>query len=351
MISGKDHEKFSVHLKAYLSVFQLLLGIGLLTLTLYVGWRYHRLTHQAGENELPAYSYKYHISMITGQQQSAYWRSIYEAAREEAAKKGAYVELMDEQLVDRFSVCELLDMAYYSHTDGVLLYPEDDDAVRRRIDKMVAAGIPVVTMERDAAGTKRTGFVGENEYFLGREFGRRILAMDTGGRHSISVLAPSKTFGSGNQFWFQSGIASAIGTEDYVLDIQLVAESDGLTNAEAVINQLLCRTESMPNLVICLDQSTTELAYQIIKDRGLGKHIDILGSCLSDIIKEGIRDGGIQAAVTIDPDSLGQRAAHELIRYLEHHLANYFTDAGLCTITRQNLEQYEEGARYENHSE
>lgn len=112
--------------------------------------------------------------MIPSGFNSTFWERVLDGARAEAEKQDAYVELAGQGFSDDMTETELLDMAYYSYTDGIILYPEDSPDVETEINKIVESGIPVITVGKDSQGSHRNGFVGVNDYFLGQTYGREL---------------------------------------------------------------------------------------------------------------------------------------------------------------------------------
>ncbi|WP_395675409.1 substrate-binding domain-containing protein, partial [Inquilinus sp.] len=55
--------------------------------------------------------------------------------------------------------------------DGLAISVADVDALTNVIDQAVAAGIPTITFDADAPGSKRQAFVGTDNYAMGKAIG------------------------------------------------------------------------------------------------------------------------------------------------------------------------------------
>lgn len=301
-------------------------------------------TEETGTRTEDDQVYQYHIALITNDQDALYWDEVYDGAREAAASFGALIERTGEDLLEETTVSERLAIAEYSHVDGVLVYPEDTEDVRQDIDRLVAAGIPVITLHRDAADSDRQGFVGVNDYFLGQQYGQEIQAMEAARKRYITILYPESTFGEDSRKWFEMGFRSVAGTEDCVLTVRLVEEDGELSTADEIVNELLVGEGDTihTDVLLCLDSTTTEIAWRILTDWGVTDRVHLVGGSVSETIYEGIRDGGIDFTITADAADLGTKAVRELRRYLDHDVVNYSSSVDFLVINQDNLDVYTE---------
>lgn len=109
--------------------------------------------------------------MIPSGFNSTFWERVLDGARAEAEKQDAYVELAGQGFSDDMTETELLDMAYYSYTDGIILYPEDSPDVETEINKIVESGIPVITVGKDSQDRTETASWESTTIFSGRPMG------------------------------------------------------------------------------------------------------------------------------------------------------------------------------------
>lgn len=81
-----------------------------------------------------------------------------------------------------------LDRAISAKPNGILISVADANVLQPSIDRAIAAGIPVITMDSDAPSSKRLFFIGTNNYEAGVEGGKR-LAQELKGKGNVVVFA------------------------------------------------------------------------------------------------------------------------------------------------------------------
>jgi ribose transport system substrate-binding protein len=82
---------------------------------------------------------------------------------------------------------DALDQAVQQKATGILLGVTDPVLLQDSIDKAIAAGIPVITMDSDAPASKRLFFIGTNNYAAGVSGGMR-LAQELKGKGNVVVF-------------------------------------------------------------------------------------------------------------------------------------------------------------------
>ena len=81
---------------------------------------------------------------------------------------------------------EAMEDAIAAKASGILIAVTDAALLKSSIDKAIAAGIPVITLDSDAPDTKRLFFIGTNNYQVGVAGGKR-LAKAMGGKGNVVV--------------------------------------------------------------------------------------------------------------------------------------------------------------------
>lgn len=308
--------------------------------------RYVELISAENPREGSETSYRYHVAMITNDQDVPYWEQVHAGAQAQADGYGALIERVGANLLEKMSVADQLEMALYSEVDGVLVYPEDNYEVQCAINKVVAHSIPVITMQRDSTLSHRQAFVGINDYFLGQEYGRQIQHRAGDGNHIITILYPGSTFGAESRSWFWQGLSSTLDQQRYAISSHIILENEGLSNAESTIDDIIEGADNViaPDILICLNDTITEVAYRIVEDRGAEGLVQIVGGSISDTIIDGIERGGIAFTITPNPEDTGRKAFRELERYFRHGVANYASTVELQVISAENVAAYQDDA-------
>ena len=96
-------------------------------------------------------------------------------------------DFMGPQNYDPKAERDVLDQAVQKKATGILLAVTDPALLKDSIDKAVAAGIPVITIDSDAPSSKRLFFIGTNNYQAGFTGGER-LAQELKGKGNVVVF-------------------------------------------------------------------------------------------------------------------------------------------------------------------
>ena len=100
--------------------------------------------------------------------------------------KGVRFDFLGPQSYDPKAEREALDQAVQKKASGILLSAADA-SLKENIDKAIAAGVPVITIDSDAPASKRLFFIGTNNYQAGLTGGQR-LAQELKGKGNVVVF-------------------------------------------------------------------------------------------------------------------------------------------------------------------
>ena len=285
-------------------------------------------------------TYQYHIAIISEETDTSFWKDVYEGAVAAGKEYGAYVEQTGDGLVNPPSIEDAINIAIYENVDGILLRPANDEAIASLIDKACSRGIPVTTMQKDVPDSRRQGFVGINDYFLGQEYGRQILKQADEDTRLAAVLFPGVSFNEPSRNWFRLGLSSTVQRDEIRFDFRVIQDDKGLNNAEDVIHDMVVGEGTQPDMIVCLDEVITQSAYQLIRDLGLSDQIRIIGSYVSDEILNGIEQGYIDSTITVDPEAMGRMSVEALMTYKTYHMVSYYTEVDTRLIDDTSVAAY-----------
>ena len=120
--------------------------------------------------------------------QVPYWKTAGTGFQHAAAQfKGVRSEFVGPQTYDPRAERDALDAAVQRKATGILISVADTAALKDSIDKAVAVGIPVITVDSDAPSSKRLFFIGTNNYQAGFTGGQR-LAKELKGKGNVVVF-------------------------------------------------------------------------------------------------------------------------------------------------------------------
>ncbi|HZR64098.1 MAG TPA: substrate-binding domain-containing protein [Terriglobales bacterium] len=115
-----------------------------------------------------------------------YWQSAGAGFAQAASQIGVAYIFQGPDNYDPNGERDSFDGAMQRKPAGVLVSVADPKAMKDSIDKAIAAGVPVITIDSDAPESKRLFFVGTNNYQAGMIGGKR-LAQELKGKGNVVV--------------------------------------------------------------------------------------------------------------------------------------------------------------------
>jgi len=119
--------------------------------------------------------------------QLPYWKAAGAGFSNAAAQMKVRSDFTGPQNYDPKAERDALDQAVQQKATGILLAVTDPDLLKDSVDRAVAAGIPVITIDSDAPSSKRLFFIGTNNYQAGFTGGQR-LAQELKGKGNVVVF-------------------------------------------------------------------------------------------------------------------------------------------------------------------
>jgi ribose transport system substrate-binding protein len=112
--------------------------------------------------------------LIASNLQVPYWQTAEAGFSQEATRIKVAAEIAGPDNYDPKAELEEFRRAVAKKPTGILVSPADPALMKDDIDKAIAAGVPVVTMDSDAPASKRLFFIGTNNYQAGLIGGQRL---------------------------------------------------------------------------------------------------------------------------------------------------------------------------------
>src|SRR5215831_14539811 len=104
-----------------------------------------------------------------------YWQNAAKGFNQAAALYKVTAKVVGPENYDPQAELAELQKAVAAKPGGVLISVADVSVLGPGIDAAVAAGVPVITMDSDAVGSKRLFFIGTNNLETGRLGGHRVI--------------------------------------------------------------------------------------------------------------------------------------------------------------------------------
>src|SRR5437868_8930885 len=123
-----------------------------------------------------------------GQASDPFWSVVKNGVDAGAKDMGVQVEYQAPGRFDMVAMAQLIDAAVASNPDGLVVSIPDANALGPSIQKAVAAGIPVISINSGSDVSKSLGallHVGQDEYSAGKAAGEKL--KELGGKVAICV--------------------------------------------------------------------------------------------------------------------------------------------------------------------
>lgn len=301
----------------------------------------------------PEKLYQKYYAMIVPEQESSFWNEIYESARKAGEEKGIYVEQLGNSMLRRYSREDLLRIAIAESVDGIIVTSDESDEMRELIGQATEKGIPVVTLVSDCPSSDRCCFVGINNYNIGREYGDRIVRLAStkkapGETVKVAVLVDSYAEESGQNvlcMGIQETVETGVKlnyTDEVNVDVTLVPidGSNAFSTQEGVRELVFGRDTVVPDIIVCLSETETTSAYQMVVDSTKVGVISVLGYHDSASVLNAIDRNVIDATISIDTDQLGTACVDALSEYSELGYTSQYITADSMIIDASNVAEH-----------
>lgn len=229
------------------------------------------------------------IVVSHGQANDAFWSVVKNGVSLAAEHTGANVDYRAPETFDMVAMSQLIDAAVNQEPDGIVVSIPDGDALGPSIQRAVAAGIPVISMNSGSDVAASLGVslhVGQSEYDAGKAAGAELGSM--GGKNAICV---NHEVGNVALDLRCQGFADGFGGS-----VNVLPTSNDPAEIEAKVSAALSSDESV-DTVMALGASTAgEPTVAAVK--ASGRDVNVASFDLSANFLQSIVDG--DAAFAID---------------------------------------------------
>ncbi|MGH1482862.1 MAG: sugar ABC transporter substrate-binding protein [Geminicoccales bacterium] len=128
------------------------------------------------------------IVVSHGQASDPFWSVVKNGVERAAKDTGANVDYRAPETFDMVAMSQLIDAAVNQEPDGLIISMPDADALGPSVEKAVAAGIPVISMNSGSDVAKELGallHVGQSEYDAGKIAGAKMAEL--GGSKGLCI--------------------------------------------------------------------------------------------------------------------------------------------------------------------
>ncbi len=219
-----------------------------------------------------------------------------------------------------------------SKMDGLAISSVSTDALAPLIDKVIAAGIPVVTFNTDNPESKRLAFAGQDLVQSGREAGK-LMAKVLGGKGKVMIT----TIDAAAQWSLdrEKGAREALKAEP---GIEVVSTLNTGTDPQKIYSAIENAMLANPSVsgVLSLECCSTPAAGTWVERNKAADKVKVVGFDLLDQTVQLVQSGDVQATIDQAPEKQGFAAVDLLVQFLKGQTIENL-DTGVGVYTKENI--------------
>lgn len=292
--------------------------------------------------------YKYKFDMIVDSPNSSFWQEVYKSAKENAKENNVLLEIKGTGWEINYDKIDFMNMSIASRADGIILQYNGEEGLEEKIDEAVESGIPVVTVMSDASRSKRQSFIGVSDYQLGAAYGEQVAEYVDADTQNILILL-KRNIDDTNRSQIYTRILSAVtekAEEGQKIDVRVQnLLSAGNFETEEAVTDIFQQAEEVPDILVCMDEETTECVRQAVIDFNLAGKVQIIGYYISEDILAAVEKGIISVTCDVDTSQLGIYSVEALTEYLKEGRANSYYNVDINFLGKSDVTRIRREAR------
>jgi simple sugar transport system substrate-binding protein len=217
--------------------------------------------------------------------------------------------------------------------DGLAISSVSTDALAPVIDRVLAAGIPVVAYNTDNPASKRLAFAGQDLVQSGVAAGK-LMAEVLGGKGKVMILTldAAAQWSLDREKGAREGLAAAGSGIEIVNTLNTGSDPQKMYSA---IENAMLADPSVTGL-LSLECCTTPAAGTWVQRAGQAGKVKVVGFDLLDATVDLVESGEIQATIDQAPEKQGFAAVDMLVKFLAGQPIDN-VDTGVGIYTKDNI--------------
>lgn len=216
--------------------------------------------------------------------------------------------------------------------DGLAISSVSTDALAPLIDRVLAAGIPVVTFNTDNPDSKRLAFAGQDLVQSGREAGA-LMAKVLNGKGKVIIT----TIDAAAQWSIdrENGAREALKKEAGIEVVQTLNTGTDPQKIYAAIENAMLANPDIDG-ILSLECCSTPAAGTWVERNKASDKVKVVGFDLLDQTVQLVESGNIQATIDQAPERQGFEAVNLIVKFVKGEPINNL-DTGVGVYTKENI--------------
>ncbi|MET3577393.1 simple sugar transport system substrate-binding protein/ribose transport system substrate-binding protein [Mesorhizobium robiniae] len=216
--------------------------------------------------------------------------------------------------------------------DGLAISSVSTDALAPLIDRVIAAGIPVVTFNTDNPESKRLAFAGQDLVQSGREAGK-LMAKVLGDKGKVMIT----TIDAAAQWSLdrEKGAREALTAEPGIEVVSTLNTGTDPQKIYAAIENAMLANPAISG-VLSLECCSTPAAGTWVERNNAADKVKVVGFDLLDQTVQLVQDGNVEATIDQAPEKQGFAAVDLIVQFLKGQTIENL-DTGVGVYTKENI--------------
>jgi len=230
-----------------------------------------------------------------------YWQSAAAGFKQAAAEFKVTANVVGPDGYDPQAELAALQQAVAAKPAGILISVSNISVLQPEINAAVSGGIPVITMDSDAPGSRRLYFIGTNNLEAGRLGGGRVIEK-LGGRGNVVFFT---LVGQPNTEERLKGFEDAFSSRPEIKIVEVVDIKSDPNIAFDRTRQLAVLTGAKKiDAFVCLESSSGKVVADALKRAGATDRVLVAWDVNKDTL-DGIKAGTIDSTIVQKPFTMG----------------------------------------------
>ncbi len=283
----------------------------------------------ADETELPVA--EIHLTVILPDNNDSFFRSLASGGRAEAVAQQVALEFLYYNSEREAAL--LLLQARWIQTEGVLIYPPEQNSFTREIDQLERDGVPVVTLINDNPLSKRSAHLGFDDEGVARELVRMTGIEATQDSQTWALLVSADS--EGQPTWGGTRMAAVVRSmlSNYV-GVDLLPEraiDQGYFSGEQAVVQLLREHPYLGGIIVAVPQTLGGVVQALIDHYRLGR-IGVVGIDFGAGVEEALARGLLDGTISRHPEQIGAQGVRSLIEVVRGESPPEYRDLAYSAV-------------------
>jgi ribose transport system substrate-binding protein len=287
--------------------------------------------------------------LVTANSKLQYWQTAGRGLTHAASQLGVQSEMVGPETYDPAAEAQAFRDAVAKKPSGILVSPADPSLLGPEIDKAIAQGIPVITMDSDAPASKRICFIGTNNWDAG-QIGARVVAKAIHGKGNVVVFTIPEQHNLAERL---HGYKDLFAEYPQIHIVQVVDMKGDPSVAFDNAMQIVQAGKLKPDAWVCLEASSCKEVADVL-NRNNVKDTTIVAMDTDQDTLEWLRKGNIAATIAQKPFTMAFYGVKMLDDLHDYPPASFtrvwsedtfspvpvFVDTGTTLIDKTNLDAF-----------